>query len=99
MSADFERLLQGLASGAYRVELDVPGSRGSSDLGVAGQLAAQREESIRRGVRIARVFHLAEPARDPRRPAEQISVTDAEAVDLMDAGATWEGPAHLSPRA
>lgn len=98
MSADFERLLLGLKSGKYRIELDIPAPQVSIDLIVASQLAWQREESIRAGQRVARVYNLESPMKDASRPNEHVSVSEHECGELLDAGATWSGPGHLNPR-
>lgn len=100
MSPDFERLMKHLREKTADVELDVPGPLGSADEVVATRLARERQEAIRRGNRVARVYRLGQRPTmlaSEQEPELETSVTENECRALVAAGATWTGPTAYKP--
>jgi predicted ATPase len=93
MSADLETLIKHLREGTGRVELDLPSTQGSSSIEVAAQLARERRIAIGRGTRAAHLY-LAPTFTN----TISMTVTEGESRALMEAGATWIGPAIYAPK-
>jgi predicted ATPase len=103
MSADFELLMGHLRQRTGKVELDVPAPLGSAEDAVASRLARERQATIRRGGRVARLYKSIHGARRNagdgagQAPDLETSVTPKECRALIGAGAKWVGPKQYAP--